>query len=81
MPLQVKGLERPVARSGHACASIREKLFVFGGITTDGVLLNDLWSFDLDSLSWTYVTCFGNKPSPRQGESQHLSQPSGFEQD
>lgn len=68
MSPQVKGVERPVARSGHACTSIREKMFVFGGITTDGTLLNDLWSFDLDSLSWTYITCFGSKPSPRHGE-------------
>jgi len=66
---QVKGLERPMARSGHACTSIREKVFVFGGVSADGTLLNDLWIFDQDSVNWTYVTCFGSPPCPRRGAS------------
>ncbi|KAL6758234.1 hypothetical protein V8C86DRAFT_2601400 [Haematococcus lacustris] len=64
---QVKGMERPPVRHGHATCAIREKLFVFGGTTADGTLLNDLWIYDQDVLSWTYVTCFGNLPSPRRG--------------
>lgn len=43
-------------------------MFIFGGESPDGTLLNDLWTFDLDSVSWTYVTSFGNKPTPRKGE-------------
>lgn len=70
----VKGAERPVARAGHACTSIREKVFVFGGVTVDGNLLNDVWTFDQDSCSWTQVSCYGNQPSPRQGTSACASE-------
>lgn len=67
---QIKGSERPPARSGHATCAIREKVFVFGGAAADGAtLLNDLWIYDQDSLTWTYVTCFGNIPAPRRGAS------------
>jgi hypothetical protein len=44
--LQVKGLERPPPRHGHATCAIREKLFVFGGSSSEGQLLNDLWIYD-----------------------------------
>ena len=57
----------PVARSGHACASIREKVFVFGGAALDGSLLSDVWILDQDSMTWTQVTCFGTVPCPRRG--------------
>jgi hypothetical protein len=43
---QVKGLERPPPRHGHATCAIREKLFVFGGSSSEGQLLNDLWIYD-----------------------------------
>jgi hypothetical protein len=34
----------------------------------DGVLLNDLWVYDQDSLTWTNVTiCGGKPPSARRG--------------
>lgn len=66
--LQVKGAERPPARHGHATCAIREKLFVFGGTSADGTLLNDLWIFDQDSLNWSHVSCYGSMPSPRRGE-------------
>jgi hypothetical protein len=69
---QIKGTATapsPVARSGHACASIREKVFVFGGATVDGTLLNDVWILDQDSMTWNQVTCFGTVPSARRGDS------------
>ena len=74
MPLRwfspnLKGLvtERPVPRTMHACASIREKVFIFGGLAADGSLLNDVWVFDQDSVSWSNVNCYGSLPSARQG--------------
>ncbi len=67
--LQVKGLERPPARSGHATCAIREKVFVFGGCSAEGNLLNDLWIFDQDSLTWTCVSTYGAVPCPRRGGS------------
>ncbi|MEW5307774.1 MAG: hypothetical protein WDW38_010526 [Sanguina aurantia] len=65
--LQLKGGEKPAPRAGHAACCIREKMFVFGGATAEGGLLNDLWIFDQDSSQWTRVTCFGSTPAPRRG--------------
>uniref|UniRef100_A0A7S3QQQ5 Fibronectin type-III domain-containing protein n=2 Tax=Dunaliella tertiolecta TaxID=3047 RepID=A0A7S3QQQ5_DUNTE len=65
---QVKGLEKPPPRHGHATCAVREKVFVFGGMSMEGALLNDLWVYDQDSLTWTNVTiCGGHPPSPRRG--------------
>ena len=61
--------ERPVVRTGHACTSIREKVFVFGGASADGALMNDVWVFDQDSSSWSTVNCYGSLPSARKGGS------------
>ncbi|GAX74227.1 hypothetical protein CEUSTIGMA_g1676.t1 [Chlamydomonas eustigma] len=66
---QVKGVERPAPRTLHACTSIREKIFVFGGQAADDTLLNDLWIFDQDSNSWMHVNCYGILPSARHGAS------------
>lgn len=65
--LQVKGNERPLPRSGHTACCIREKVFVFGGCTADGVLLNDVWMYDQESGQWSHVSTFGTVPSPRRG--------------
>lgn len=67
MQPQIKGVDRPIARAGHACTNIREKLFIFGGISADDTLLNDIWILDQDSMSWSHVICYGTKPSPRRG--------------
>jgi tRNA wybutosine-synthesizing protein 3 len=70
----VKGsvVERPVQRTMHACASIREKVFIFGGLSADGSLLNDVWVFDQDSVLWSCVNCYGSLPSARQGVCGYL---------
>uniref|UniRef100_A0A7S0Y9W2 Uncharacterized protein n=1 Tax=Polytomella parva TaxID=51329 RepID=A0A7S0Y9W2_9CHLO len=65
----VKGIDRPVPRSGHATCCIREKLFVFGGVSAEGVFLNDLWVFDQDSSQWNHLSTFGQMPTPRRGSS------------
>jgi hypothetical protein len=65
--LQVKGGERPPARYGHATCVIREKVFMFGGVGTDGALLADLWILDQDTTTWACATCYGAPPSPRRG--------------
>ncbi|KXZ54835.1 hypothetical protein GPECTOR_4g907 [Gonium pectorale] len=64
---QIKGTERPLPRSGHSSACIRERVFVFGGATSDGVLLNDVWVYDQDSCQWSHVSTFGTVPAPRTG--------------
>lgn len=52
----------------HCCTHYQ--VFVFGGMGADGELLNDLWVYDQDSLTWTSVTIIGGHPppSPRRGE-------------
>lgn len=49
----------------HTCWLLQ--VFVFGGMTIDGHLLNDLWALDLDNMQWTHCTCYGYTPSPRKG--------------
>lgn len=65
----IKGIIRPPARHGHACACIREKVFVFGGVSEDHELLNDLWFLDQDTLQWQQVISYGVPPCARRGAS------------
>lgn len=62
-----QGNERPLPRSGHASCCIRDRVFVFGGVAADGVLLNDVWTYDGEGSQWSHVSTFGTVPSPRTG--------------
>ena len=37
-------------------------MFVFGGVSKDMVLLNDVWKLDLKTFVWTDVRCGGTEP-------------------
>lgn len=60
--------ENPSPRYGHSLVEINDILYLFGGITANNIVLNDLW---------TYSECLGkwelknpcNKPPPRQAHS------------
>jgi N-acetylneuraminic acid mutarotase len=43
----------PEARSFHAMASLKNKLFVFGGCSANHGRLNDLYEYDLGENKWT----------------------------
>jgi len=50
-------------------ASRANSLFLFGGIDSNGNLLNDLWEFQTRSSAWRALSSFltGRSPSPRFG--------------
>lgn len=57
------------ARCFHSTVICANKVLVYGGAGDDLVPLNDLWSYDIPSQSWTCIddgSCAGN-PGPRFG--------------
>ncbi|KAK6930120.1 Kelch repeat type 1 [Dillenia turbinata] len=55
----------PVARSGHSVVRASSVLILFGGEDIKRRKLNDLFMFDLKSLTWLPLHCIGSGPSPR----------------
>jgi len=67
---QVKAPGGPSARSGHRMIAMKKQLFVFGGFhdnTRDYKYFNDVYSFDIETYTWTALNPIGNGPSPRSG--------------
>ncbi|KAL6517168.1 hypothetical protein OROHE_017874 [Orobanche hederae] len=62
--IEAKG-EIPVARTGHTVVRANSVLILFGGEDTKRRKLNDLYMFDLKSLTWLPLHCTGPRPSPR----------------
>jgi N-acetylneuraminic acid mutarotase len=63
------GSTLPVARYGHSTAYDPEsaQLLVFGGFTSYGDVLGDIWSFDPITESWTERDPAGSLPVARSG--------------
>jgi hypothetical protein len=55
----------PPPRYAHSTTMVGRQLVVFGGCGNDTQALNDLWIFDLESLTWINPTLSGVPPAQR----------------
>ncbi|XP_068169949.1 kelch domain-containing protein 4 isoform X1 [Antennarius striatus] len=75
----IKAPGGPSGRSGHRMILSKRQLLVFGGFhesTRDFIYYNDVYSFSLDTFTWSRVTPSGSAPSPRSA-CQMTSTPDG----
>ncbi|XP_054633646.1 kelch domain-containing protein 4 isoform X2 [Dunckerocampus dactyliophorus] len=75
----IKAPGGPSGRSGHRMALSKRQLLVFGGFhesTRDFIYYNDIYSFSLDTFSWSRLSALGTAPSPRSA-CQMTSMPDG----
>ena len=75
----VKG-NSPSPRSGHRMITYKNVIILFGGFYDSGKTTkyyNDLWVFDLDSLTWEKKEGSTSGPSPRGGCQLALHQETG----
>lgn len=60
----------PSARSGHRMVLSKKKIFLFGGFHDNNASFNyynDVWSFSLESYTWSKLETVGVGPTPRSG--------------
>jgi len=72
---QVRG-DLPLPRTNHAAAAIGNKLYIFGGNNTNALtgqyqVLDDFYSLDTDSLTWTNLTQSTRDPFYPHARSGH----------
>uniref|UniRef100_A0A8C3WIF4 Kelch domain containing 4 n=1 Tax=Catagonus wagneri TaxID=51154 RepID=A0A8C3WIF4_9CETA len=67
---QVRSPGGPSGRSGHRMVAWKRQLILFGGFhesTRDYIYYNDVYAFNLDTLTWTKLSPSGTGPTPRSG--------------
>ncbi|NXO26750.1 KLDC4 protein, partial [Cisticola juncidis] len=67
---QIKAPGGPSGRSGHRMVVCKRQLIVFGGFhesARDFIYYNDVYSFNLDSFTWSRLAPAGLGPAPRSG--------------
>uniref|UniRef100_A0A480LXW2 Kelch domain-containing protein 4 isoform X2 n=1 Tax=Sus scrofa TaxID=9823 RepID=A0A480LXW2_PIG len=67
---QVRSPGGPSGRSGHRMVAWKRQLILFGGFhesTRDYIYYNDVYTFDLDTSTWTKLSPSGTGPTPRSG--------------
>ncbi|MDP2435288.1 MAG: kelch repeat-containing protein [archaeon] len=57
---------KPSPRRGHTATVVGAKIYYFGGVTTESLVLDELWSFDTETHAWAREAALcGQPPSPR----------------
>ncbi|XP_006212474.2 kelch domain-containing protein 4 [Vicugna pacos] len=67
---QVRSPGGPSGRSGHRMVAWKRQLILFGGFhesTRDYIYYNDVYAFNLDTLTWSKLSPSGAGPTPRSG--------------
>ncbi|KAM4833961.1 kelch domain-containing protein 4 isoform 2-T3 [Thomomys bottae] len=67
---QVRSPGGPSGRSGHRMVAWKRELILFGGFhesARDYIYYNDVYSFSLDSFTWSRLSPSGPGPTPRSG--------------
>lgn len=59
----------PMARTWHSASRVGNNLYIFGGRNSDLKYFNDLWVFNLSTLSWSKCDTQGSPPSKRAAHS------------
>lgn len=75
----IKAPGGPSGRSGHRMVLSKKQLLVFGGFhesTRDFIYYNDVYSFSLETFTWSRLSVSGSGPSPRSA-CQMTSTPDG----
>jgi N-acetylneuraminic acid mutarotase len=57
----------PTARKGHTLTHSGERLYLFGGTSSSGEKLNDVYSLNLNTLQWRALQTSGDRPTAREG--------------
>ncbi|NWH86260.1 KLDC4 protein, partial [Aegithalos caudatus] len=67
---QIKAPGGPSGRSGHRMVACKRQLIIFGGFhesARDFIYYNDVYTFNLDSFTWSKLAPAGMGPAPRSG--------------
>ena len=58
------GVVQPVARWMHTSVAFQDRMWIFGGCTTNMMLLNDVWMYDIKINTWSQIPPALDMPPP-----------------
>ena len=72
-------LEGPTGRAFHSATIVSNLMIIFGGVSSRGDTLNDVWSYNLDMRSWSQMRPQAEEPKLAHffGRSRHAAILSG----
>ena len=56
----------PAKRKNHCSVTINDQILIFGGVSENGVHMNDVWKYDITKDTWNYITTSGSVPNARE---------------